>query len=289
RGSGPSAEPGDRGDRRRSSSGSPRRRRLVAARDRGAGHAVVDLAADHELLELRAVLVDLARLVEVDALEERQRAEATEEVGDRLLVDADARELQRPARVGELREPELVGRRRREVGEDAHRADLLRLELADHAELLAELLLLLIDAERLAVRSLERRELLGHAREVAAGAGDADALPEMARDQRQRRKREDERAERQLLAPAGGALGLLDGEQVDPDHLSPGWRVASPTATASAGPLVSISRRSTLRSTWTLRNGSATSTAHPRRCVSCIASPGMRAGPPETMTPPSGS
>src|SRR5262249_11162777 len=95
----------------------------------------LDLPADDELLQLGALLVDLARLLEVDSAEEGHRAEPSEKVGDGLLVHPQAGELELAARLGELCEPELVRRRGREIGEDAQGADLLRLELADDAEL----------------------------------------------------------------------------------------------------------------------------------------------------------
>src|SRR5205085_8683373 len=93
--------------RRTCSFARPRRGGLAAgARNvRPAGDAVVDLRADHELLELDAVLVDLARLVEVDVPEQRERPEPAPEIGHRLLVRAEARQLPRPARVGAIGGP----------------------------------------------------------------------------------------------------------------------------------------------------------------------------------------
>src|SRR5262249_49386821 len=129
----------------------------------------------------------------------------------------------------------------------------------------------------------------GERTDVTGGGREPDALPEVRGHEPEHHDGEHERADREVVAPPGRALGLFDRYEVDADHLSPGWRVARPTVTASAGPLASTSCRSTPRSSCRRRNGSATSTAQPSRCVSCVPRPDRRAGPPDRITPPSGS
>src|SRR4029077_17519219 len=135
----------------------------------------------------------------------------------------------------------------------------------DHAQLLAQLLLLLLDAERVGVGPLDGLQLRLHPVQLAVGRGAAHALPEMRGQQAGHRRPEHHRTEGDVLAEARRTPRLLDGNEVDADHLSPGRRVASPTVTASACPLFSIRPRSTLPPTCMTGQGSATSTAPPRR------------------------
>src|SRR6185436_20732137 len=103
-------------------------------------------------------------------------------------------------------------------------------------------------------------ELPLEAAALAIGGHGRHLLEAVRHHEQHGRRRAHEQAHRHLLAAAGAALDLLLRDEVDPDHLSPGRRVARPTATASAGPHSSINPRSTLPSTRTRRNGSATST-----------------------------
>src|SRR5207247_2332877 len=79
--------------------------------------------------------------------------------------------------------PGAVRRRGRPVGQDAHRPELLRLELTDHAQLLAQLLLLLLDAERFRVGAFDGLELRLHAAQLTVRRRAAQTLPEVRGDQ----------------------------------------------------------------------------------------------------------
>src|SRR5262249_13410966 len=141
----------------------------------------------------------------------------------------------------------------------------------------------------LAVGADDRLELLAHRIQAVLRRRRARGLDGMDDDQNEHGERDHQADGRNLLPLVGGALDLLGRKQVDADHLSPGRRVASPTTTARAGPLWSMMLRSTRPSTVTRRKGSTTSTLVSSRSFSCADSPGIRDGPPDRSTAPSGS
>src|SRR5206468_143971 len=105
-----------------------------------------------------------------------------------------------------------------EVLEQAHGTDLPRLQLGDHAELLAELLLLLLDAGHVRVRSLDRDQLLGDPPLLALGGGDPRVLPGVGDDEPEGGHGEHEHAERpgmragppdRKTAPSGSSVAAV--------------------------------------------------------------------------------
>jgi hypothetical protein len=107
------------------------------------GLAGVGEAGVHdETLELDASLLGFAASRPDRPVEVGRRCEFPHEVRDGLVVEPEPADGREAARLLELEEPHLLGRRVAEIGEDVHRADLLGLEGSDRLELLFEVLAL---------------------------------------------------------------------------------------------------------------------------------------------------